>query len=79
MPFPLLGRHGLERVPVHSAAIAAHWIHVTADREPAAYRAVVTAEQEVKCASVHDPRVTVDRGNFDFARRAFVHDRNCLA
>jgi hypothetical protein len=44
-------RHGFERVLARGATIAAHLIGAAADREHSAYRAVATAEQEVKCAS----------------------------
>jgi len=50
-PGAITRRHGLERVLARGATIAAHLIGAAADREHSAYRAVATAEQEVKCAS----------------------------
>src|SRR5208337_727844 len=44
-------RHGLEGVLARGATIAAHLIATTADGEHPAYRAVVTPEQKVRCAS----------------------------
>jgi hypothetical protein len=50
-PRAITPRHGLERVLARGATIAAHLIGAAADRKHSAYRAVTTAEQEVKCAS----------------------------
>jgi len=50
-PGAITRRHGLERVLARGTTIAAHLIGAAADREHSAYRAVATAEQEVKCAS----------------------------
>ena len=44
-------RHGLDGVLAGRATIAAHLIATTADGEHSAYRAVVTAEEKVRCAS----------------------------
>lgn len=44
-------RHGIDGVLAGRATIAAHLIATTADGEHPAYRAVVTAEQKVRCAS----------------------------